>query len=69
LAAPPNVGAGITARTRTTGAAVYERVLLTKDIELLRIRWWDWPTERVLAEVDRLNGRPMDAFIEGFDVG
>jgi acetyltransferase-like isoleucine patch superfamily enzyme len=33
---------------------------------LLRIRWWDWPTERVLEEVDWLNGKPIDAFIQRF---
>ena len=36
---------------------------------LLRIRWWEWPLERVLAEVDWLNGRPIDEFIARFDPG
>lgn len=34
---------------------------------LLRIRWWDWPTEKVLAEAEWLNGRSVDEFIERFD--
>jgi hypothetical protein len=34
---------------------------------LLRIRWWDWPLERVLEEADWLNGRPVNEFIARFD--
>lgn len=36
---------------------------------LLRIAWWDWPTERVLAEAEWLNGRSVDEFVERFDPG
>lgn len=36
---------------------------------LLRIQWWQWPTEKVLAEVGALNGGPIDEFIARFDPG
>jgi acetyltransferase-like isoleucine patch superfamily enzyme len=36
---------------------------------LLRIRWWQWPTEKVLAEVGALNGGPVDEFVARFDPG
>jgi acetyltransferase-like isoleucine patch superfamily enzyme len=36
---------------------------------LLRIRWWDWPTERVKAHVDALSSPDVDAFIAQFDPG
>ncbi len=34
---------------------------------LLRIRWWDWPTEQAVAEVAALNGGTVDEFIDRFD--
>jgi acetyltransferase-like isoleucine patch superfamily enzyme len=36
---------------------------------LLRIRWWDWPTERVKEHVDALSSPDIDAFIAQFDPG
>lgn len=36
---------------------------------LLRIRWWDWPTELVAERVDLLSSPDLDAFIERFDPG
>jgi len=34
---------------------------------LLRIRWWDWPTEKVKAHVALLSSPDVDAFIARFD--
>lgn len=34
--------------------------------QLLRIRWWDWPEDVILAHVDSLNGGDVDAFLERF---
>jgi acetyltransferase-like isoleucine patch superfamily enzyme len=34
---------------------------------LLRIRWWDWPTEVVKQRVDLLSSPDIDAFIARFD--
>ncbi|HEV2776306.1 MAG TPA: CatB-related O-acetyltransferase [Solirubrobacteraceae bacterium] len=36
---------------------------------LLRIRWWDWPTELVKERVDALSSPDIDAFIARFDPG
>lgn len=36
---------------------------------LLDIAWWEWPDERIIAEVDWLNGRPIEEFIERFAGG
>lgn len=36
---------------------------------LLRISWWGWPHERVLAEVDALCSDDVRAFVERFDPG
>lgn len=36
---------------------------------LLRIRWWDWPTELVKERVDALSSPDVDAFIASFDTG
>jgi virginiamycin A acetyltransferase len=36
---------------------------------LLRIAWWDWPVEEVLAQVDLLCSADVDALIERFDRG
>jgi acetyltransferase-like isoleucine patch superfamily enzyme len=36
---------------------------------LLRIRWWDWPTEVVKEHVDALSSPDIDAFIARFDPG
>ena len=36
---------------------------------LLRIRWWDWPTELVKERVDALSSPDVDAFIARFDPG
>jgi acetyltransferase-like isoleucine patch superfamily enzyme len=36
---------------------------------LLRIRWWDWPTEKVRQHVDALSSPDVDAFIAQFDPG
>jgi acetyltransferase-like isoleucine patch superfamily enzyme len=36
---------------------------------LLRIQWWQWPDEKVIAEVGALNGGPIDEFINRFDPG
>jgi acetyltransferase-like isoleucine patch superfamily enzyme len=36
---------------------------------LLRIRWWDWPHEKVLAEVDLLNGGAVADFVAKHDPG
>lgn len=36
---------------------------------LLRIRWWEWPTEKAIAEVAALNGGSVDEFISRFDPG
>jgi acetyltransferase-like isoleucine patch superfamily enzyme len=34
---------------------------------LLRIRWWDWPTEKVKEHVELLSSPDIDAFIARFD--
>ena len=34
---------------------------------LLRIAWWDWPTEAILARVDELCSPQLDAFIASYD--
>jgi len=34
---------------------------------LLRIRWWDWPTDVVKEHVDLLSSPDLDAFIARFD--
>jgi len=34
---------------------------------LLRIRWWDWPDEAIVAEVDLLCGGNIDEFIRRND--
>ncbi|HEV2787187.1 MAG TPA: CatB-related O-acetyltransferase, partial [Solirubrobacteraceae bacterium] len=34
---------------------------------LLRIRWWDWPTETVRQHVDLISSPDVDAFIARFD--
>lgn len=34
---------------------------------LLRIRWWDWPQERVLAHVDQLNCPDVGDFVRRHD--
>jgi carbonic anhydrase/acetyltransferase-like protein (isoleucine patch superfamily) len=34
---------------------------------LLRIRWWDWPTEKVKEHVELLTSPDVDAFIARFD--
>lgn len=34
---------------------------------LERIAWWDWPLERIVAQVPRLNDTDIDAFIATFD--
>lgn len=34
---------------------------------LLRIRWWDWPRNRVLAHVDELNAPDVGAFVARHD--
>jgi acetyltransferase-like isoleucine patch superfamily enzyme len=34
---------------------------------LLRIRWWDWPIEQVLAHVPELSDADIDGFIARFD--
>jgi acetyltransferase-like isoleucine patch superfamily enzyme len=36
---------------------------------LLRIKWWNWPTERVKEHVDALSSPDIDAFIAQFDPG
>jgi acetyltransferase-like isoleucine patch superfamily enzyme len=36
---------------------------------LLRIRWWDWPTELVQERVDLLSNADVDGFIARFDPG
>jgi virginiamycin A acetyltransferase len=36
---------------------------------LLRIRWWDWPTEKVAEHVDLLSNPDVDGFIARFDPG
>jgi acetyltransferase-like isoleucine patch superfamily enzyme len=36
---------------------------------LLRIRWWDWPTELVKERVDALSSPDVDAFVAQFDPG
>ena len=36
---------------------------------LLRIRWWDWPTETVTEHVDLLSNPDVDGFIARFDPG
>jgi acetyltransferase-like isoleucine patch superfamily enzyme len=36
---------------------------------LLRIRWWDWPTDTVSEHVDALSSPDVDAFIARFDPG
>ncbi len=36
---------------------------------LLRVAWWDWPAERVLAIVPELNGSSVAAFLAGHDPG
>lgn len=36
---------------------------------LLRIKWWDWPTELVKERVDALSSPDIDAFIARFDPG
>ncbi|HWC26501.1 MAG TPA: CatB-related O-acetyltransferase [Solirubrobacteraceae bacterium] len=34
---------------------------------LLRIRWWDWPTEKVKQHVELISSPDVDAFIARFD--
>ena len=34
---------------------------------LLRIRWWDWPTEKVKQHVEIISSPDVDAFIARFD--
>ena len=34
---------------------------------LLRIRWWDWPTEKVKEHIELLTSPDIDAFIAHFD--
>lgn len=34
---------------------------------LQRIAWWDWPLERIVAEVPRLNDTDITGFIAAFD--
>jgi acetyltransferase-like isoleucine patch superfamily enzyme len=36
---------------------------------LLRIKWWDWPTEQVVEHVDALSSPDIDGFIRRFDPG
>jgi virginiamycin A acetyltransferase len=36
---------------------------------LLRIRWWDWPKEKVTEHVDLLSSPDVDGFIARFDPG
>ena len=36
---------------------------------LLRIRWWDWPTELVKERVDAISSPEIDPFIARFDPG
>jgi hypothetical protein len=36
---------------------------------LLRIRWWDWPTEQIRERVDLLSNPDVDDFIARFDPG
>ncbi len=36
---------------------------------LLRIKWWDWPTELVKERVDALSSPDIDAFVAQFDPG
>jgi acetyltransferase-like isoleucine patch superfamily enzyme len=36
---------------------------------LLRIRWWDWPTDKVREHVDLLSNPDVDGFIARFDPG
>ena len=36
---------------------------------LLRIAWWDWPIEKILAHVPELSSPDLDAFIARFDPG
>ncbi len=36
---------------------------------LLRIAWWDWPTETIRARVDELSNPDIDAFIAEYDPG
>jgi len=39
-----------------------------EQIEALeRIAWWDWPLERIVVEVPRLNDADITAFIAAFD--
>lgn len=33
---------------------------------LARVRWWDWPEERIVENVDLLSG-PVDAFLRAHD--
>jgi virginiamycin A acetyltransferase len=35
---------------------------------LLRIRWWDWPHEKVLAHMDEINSPDVAGFIAKHDV-
>jgi acetyltransferase-like isoleucine patch superfamily enzyme len=35
---------------------------------LLRISWWDWPDEKIAANIDAFYG-PIEAFVERFDPG
>ena len=36
---------------------------------LLRIRWWDWPDDKVLAHVSQLNGPDLAGFVAEHDPG
>jgi acetyltransferase-like isoleucine patch superfamily enzyme len=36
---------------------------------LLRIRWWDWPVEKVIEQVDELQSDDVGAFIARHDPG
>jgi acetyltransferase-like isoleucine patch superfamily enzyme len=36
---------------------------------LLRIRWWDWPDDKVLAAVDELSSPDVSRFVQKYDPG
>ncbi|MGI8623537.1 MAG: CatB-related O-acetyltransferase [Solirubrobacteraceae bacterium] len=46
------------------------RRLTDEQVDALeRIGWWDWPDERIVAEVDQLSSHRLDAFIAAHDPG
>ncbi|MEL7466314.1 MAG: CatB-related O-acetyltransferase [Pseudomonadota bacterium] len=61
--APYEIVGGVPART------IRSRFSEAEVAALLRIRWWDWPDEKVRAEAPALMARDIGAFIARHDPG